>query len=120
MQNPDNLRVSRDAEELADRVYDFTAGFPREEQFGLTAQMRRAAVSVGSKIFEGSGRQSNKSLIAFLYIAHGSTGELVFQTRLAERRRYGEPLLAKEVKDRLVAIRRRLAKLIRYHEQRNG
>lgn len=36
MQNPDNLRVSRDAEELADRVYDFTARFPGEEQFGLT------------------------------------------------------------------------------------
>jgi hypothetical protein len=59
-------------------------------------------VSVGSNIFEGCGRQSSKSLVAFLYIAYGSAGELVFQTRLAERRRYGEPSLAKDVEDRLV------------------
>ena len=79
MQNPDNLRVSRDAEDLADRIYDFTAAFPRDERFGLTAQMRRAAVSIGSNIFEGCSRQSNKSLVAYLYHAHGSAGELVFQ-----------------------------------------
>src|SRR5256885_9678627 len=48
--------------ELADRIYDFTAGFPRDERFGLTAQMRRAPVSIGSNIFEGCSRQSNKSL----------------------------------------------------------
>ena len=117
MQNPDNLRVSRDADDLADLVYDYTAAFPRDERFGLTSQMRRAALSVGSNIFVGCGRQSNKALVAFLYNAHGSAGELVFQTRFATRRRYGDAALAKDLGDHLVRVRRRLSSLIRYHER---
>jgi four helix bundle protein len=117
MQNPDKLRVSHDALELADLLYDFTATFPREERFGLTAQMRRAVLSIGSNIFEGCGRQSNRSLVAFLYNAHGSTGELVFQNRFAERRRYGDPLLVEAVNGGIVTMRRRLHSLIRYHER---
>src|SRR5437868_3318093 len=97
MQNPDNLRVSRAAEDLADLVYDFTAAFPIDERFGLRAQMRRAAVSAGSNIYEGCGRQSNKALLPFLYYSHGSAGELAFQTRLTARRKFGDAKLAKEV-----------------------
>jgi len=82
MQNPDNLRVSRASEDLADLIYDFTDAFPRDERFGLTSQMRRAAVSVGSNIYEGCSRQTDKGLVAFLYVSHGSAGELLFQTRL--------------------------------------
>lgn len=118
MQNPDRLRVSRAADDLADLVYDFTAAFPRDERFGLTAQMRRAAVSVGSNIYEGCSRQGNRALVAFLYIAHGSAGELVFQTRLAARRSYGDPKLAKAVAAVLLRTRRMLAALIRYHERK--
>ena len=117
MQNPDNLRVSRAAEDLADLVYDFTAGFPRDERFGLTSQMRRAAVSVGSNIYEGCSRQGNKALVAFLYISHGSAGELVFQCRLASRRGYGHPGLGKELTGHLALVRRELAALIRFHER---
>jgi len=116
MQNPDNLRVSRAAEDLADLVYDFTAAFPADERFGLTSQMRRAAVSVGSNIYEGCGRQSNKALLPFLYYSHGSSGELVFQTRLAARRMYGDAKLAKKIGHELVVFRRALARLIRHHE----
>src|SRR5437868_15468553 len=105
MQNPDNLRVSRAAEDLADLVYDFTAGFPIDERFGLTAQMRRAAVSAGSNIYEGCGRQSNKALLPFLYYSHGSAGELVFQTRLAIHRKYGDAKLATKLAHELVAFR---------------
>ena len=120
MQNPDNLRVSRAADDLADLVYDFSAAFPVDERFGLTAQMRRAAVSVGSNIYEGCGRQSNKALLPFLYYSHGSAAELVFQTRLATRRKYGDVKLARELTRRLVAFRRALSRLIRYHEVRNS
>ena len=74
MQNPANLRVAHAAEELADLVYDFTATFPSEERYGLTVQMRRAVVSVGSNIYEGCSRQTNKSLVAFLYIAARGSG----------------------------------------------
>jgi len=120
MQNPDNLRVSRASEELADLVYDFTAAFPREEVYGLTAQMRRAAVSVGSNIYEGCSRQSKKALIAFLCISHGSAGELQFQTRLALRRSYGDQKLGSKVLRQLGLVRRMLAKWIRYHEGHAG
>ena len=60
MQNPDTLRVSAEAEKLANAIYDYTRRFPREEIFGLVAQMRKAAVSVGSNIFEACGRQGNR------------------------------------------------------------
>ena len=117
MQNPDNLRVSQYAEALAILVYDYTAAFPSDERFGLTAQMRRAAVSVGSNIFEGCGRQSNKGLVAFLYIAYGSAGELTFQTRIAVRREYGDPVLARQLDSQLVFVRGKIWRLIRYHER---
>ena len=116
MQNPDKLRVSSAAEDLADLVYDFTAAFPRDERFGLTAQMRRAAVSVGSNIYEGCSRQTNKGLVASLYFSHGSAGELVFQTRFAIRRKFGDSVLATKVMRQLVLVRRMLSRLIKHHE----
>nr|WP_185153832.1 four helix bundle protein [Dysgonomonas sp. 520] len=60
-------------------VYDMTAGFPSSEQFGLTSQIRRSAVSIPSNIAEGCGRNSDKELIQFLYIALGSATELETQ-----------------------------------------
>ena len=116
MQNPQNLRISRSAEDLADLVYDYTATFPIDERFGLTAQMRRAAVSTGSNIYEGCGRQSNKALLPFLYYAHSSAGELQFQTGLAMRRKFGDARLAKDLDRKLIAFRRAVSRLIRYHE----
>ncbi len=76
MQNPDNLQVTRKARELAVETYRCTASFPRDERFGLTAQMRRAAVSIGSNISEGCGRGGNRELVAFLHYALGSASEL--------------------------------------------
>ena len=119
MQNPDNLRVSSEAEELAIVVYDYTAGFPKEERYGLAAQMRRAAVSVGSNIFEGCSRQTDKSLLAFFYISHGSAGEIQFQLRIARKRAYGDPSLATALERQLLNTRRMLARLIRKLEQRS-
>ena len=119
MHNPDKLRVAREAEDLADLIYDFTARFPRDERFGLTAQMRAAAVSVGSNIFEGCGRRGSKALVAFLYNASGSAAELLFQTRFARRRRYGDPQLSSVVLEKLGQMRRSLTQLIRYHENRS-
>jgi len=69
---------------LAKTVYTLTAHFPREEAFGLTAQMRRAAVSVPSNIAEGVARASKKEFSQFLHIARGSLSELDTQLILAK------------------------------------
>lgn len=60
-------------------IYKYTAKYPKQEQFGITNQMRRAAVSIPSNIAEGAARQGNKEFIHFLYIALGSAAELETQ-----------------------------------------
>ena len=73
---------------LTQEVYALTSTFPKEELFGLSSQMRRAAVSVPSNIAEGSARNSTKELIHFLSIATGSLSELDTQLELAKRLGY--------------------------------
>jgi four helix bundle protein len=72
------------AMELARQVYRETANMPDSERFGLTIQMRRAAVSVPSNIAEGHGRESRTDYIRFLKMARGSLMELQTQLILAE------------------------------------
>jgi four helix bundle protein len=62
--------------ELADAVYSITKSFPTEEQFGLTSQLQRAAVSVSTNIAEGAARGTDKDFCRFLYIARGSLAEI--------------------------------------------
>jgi four helix bundle protein len=83
MQNSSNLRVTEYARKLATDVYRVTAKFPVGERFGLTVQMRRAAVSIGSNIAEGCGRTGDRELAQFLQIAMGSASELEFQMLIA-------------------------------------
>ncbi|MFL5618664.1 MAG: four helix bundle protein [Gemmatimonadaceae bacterium] len=85
MQDPRNLRVFMEAEELALLVYRLARSLPSYEQFGLAQQMRRAVVSIGSNIAEGCGRGGEGELSRFLLIALGSAMELEFQLRLARR-----------------------------------
>lgn len=77
--------------ELAVLTYRATSAFPPGQRFGLTAQMQRAAVSVGSNIAEGCGRAGNAALVSFLQIALGSATELEFQIGLATRLEFGRP-----------------------------
>ena len=70
---------------LATDVYALTADFPHSEKFGLTMQMRRAAVSVPSNIAEGSGRSTDKSFHQFISVALGSLNELETQLVIADR-----------------------------------
>ncbi|MBN1965459.1 MAG: four helix bundle protein [Anaerolineae bacterium] len=76
------------ADDLAVQVYEATKGFPTEERFGLTSQMRRAAVSVAANIAEGSGRQYLKEFLNFLHIARGSLAEVEYYIHLARRLGY--------------------------------
>jgi four helix bundle protein len=74
--NHRDLRAWQDAVLLVEAVYRDTATFPKEELFGLTSQMRRAAVSVPANIAEGAARATPKELAHFLAIARGSLSEL--------------------------------------------
>ena len=74
--------------DYADGVYDATAGFPAEERFGLTSQLRRAAVSISSNVAEGCGRWSDADQSRFVEIAYGSLMETVSQIHLARRRQF--------------------------------
>lgn len=88
MFNFEKLEVWRKAIEFADEVYVITVAFPADERFGLTSQMRRAAVSVSSNIAEGSSRASRKDFARFVEIATGSLFEIVSQCFIARRRGY--------------------------------
>ena len=73
------------ADEVVMLVYQVTAGFPREEWYGLTSQIRRAAVSVPSNIVEGCARDSQADYRRFLQMAFGSLRELHYQLGLSKR-----------------------------------
>jgi len=85
MRDHTKLRAFELADEVALLTYRVTAGFPKEELYGLTSQMRRAAVSVPSNIVEGCARDSQADYLRFLYIAFGSLKELNYQLSLSKR-----------------------------------
>jgi len=69
--------------QLVKAVYELTADFPAEERYGLSQQMRRAAVSIPSNIAEGAGRNGPKEYLHFIGVARGSLAELETQMQLA-------------------------------------
>lgn len=79
------LEIWKRAIDLTVDVYALTQRFPEDEKFGLTSQIKRAAVSVPSNIAEGAGRNSNKEFNQFLGISTGSIFEVETQLILAER-----------------------------------
>jgi four helix bundle protein len=70
---------------IADKAYRLTANFPKEEIYGMTSQIRRAAVSVAANIAEGHGRENSGSFVQFLRVAQGSLKELETHLLLALR-----------------------------------
>ncbi len=78
-----NLRVWTESMNFVSQLYEVTQLFPKEEIYGLTNQLRRAAVSIPSNIAEGYGRSSEADLLHFLYIALGSSNEIDTQLLIA-------------------------------------
>ena len=82
MFNFEKLETWHEAIRFADLVYQLTRGFPAEERFGLTNQMRRAAVSISSNVAEGCSRSSRVDYARFVEIATGSVFEVVSQATI--------------------------------------
>ena len=83
MQNYKDLKVWEMAHQFTLNVYSVTKQFPKEEMFGLTTQLRRAAASIGANIAEGCGRSSQADLARFLQISLGSANESEYFLLLA-------------------------------------
>lgn len=88
MRDYTKFRAFELADEVAIQIYKITKSFPKEEIFGLTSQMRRAAVSIPSNIVEGCARESQTEYLRFLEIAFSSLKELHYQFSLAKRINY--------------------------------
>jgi len=86
MFNFEKLDVWHEAIDFADHIYDLSGSFPADERFGLTSQIRRAAVSLPSNIAEGSSRSSRADFSRYIEIATGSLFEVVTQAVIAHRR----------------------------------
>jgi four helix bundle protein len=113
MRDHTKLQAFELADELAVMIYQATRAFPKEEIYGLTSQMRIAAVSVSSNIVEGCARESQTEYLRFLEISFGSLRELHYQFDLAMRLGYIEKSKAAEWKLKIVETEKVLGALLR-------
>jgi four helix bundle protein len=85
-----DLKVWQKADELALQVYDITKRFPKDEMYGLTSQLRRAALSIPTNIVEGYARKGDKELARFMSISIGSLAEVEYLLSFSKRLGYLE------------------------------
>lgn len=112
MKSHKDLEVWRASIDLARDIYELTRAYPKEEQYGIVTQMRRAAVSVASNIAEGAARQGNKEFLQFLYIALGSASELDTQIEISRKIGFSDGHRLDEVHKHLETISKMLQGLI--------
>ncbi len=113
MRDHTKLRAFELADDIAVLVYRMTKQFPKEEVYGLTSQMRRAAVSVPSNIVEGCARESQAEYLRFLEIAFGSLRELHYQFSLAKRLGYLDAVDVSDYNLKMVEAEKVLGALVR-------
>jgi len=106
-----DLDIWKVSVELVRDIYQSTLKFPDSEKFGLSLQMRRAAVSIPSNIAEGAGRHYIKEYIQFLYISSGSLSELETQLEIAFQLNYIKSI--EELNVKIIRIRQMMTKLIK-------
>ena len=118
LKNYKELKVWQRSYQLCLEIYKITKGFPKEERYGLTSQLRRAAVSVPSNIAEGYGRKTTPEYIRFLYIAYGSNCELETQILLSGDLGYIETGKLEILKEGIGEVERMLKALIKSLERK--
>lgn len=84
----EDLKIWQESHSLAMEVYSVTKQFPRSEQYGLTSQIRRSALSVAANIVEGFYRHSTKELVQFLFNSRGSVGETIYHLLVSKDLNY--------------------------------
>ncbi len=113
-----DLEIWKEGIKLVTKIYKLTKDFPDEELYGLTSQMRRAAVSYPSNISEGAARNSNNEYIRFLYISLGSLSELETQIIISEKLNYIPDKTT--IIEGVEALRRKTLNLIKYLDGKRG
>ena len=108
-----DLTVWQRAMEMTVSIYELTRGFPKDEQYGLTSQLRRAAVSVASNIAEGRGRHTHGEFRHFLSIAQGSTYEVHTQLLVARRLRIGDDAASQKAEVLCIEVSKMLGAFIK-------
>ena len=109
----ENLKVWQVSMRFVTKIYEITKEFPKEEQYGLTGQMRWAAVSIPANIAEGKGRGHQKEYLQFLYVAKGSALELMTLICVAKNLKYLSNALAEAFLEDLSEITAMLSGLIK-------
>jgi len=108
------------ADDLTLAIYEATRGFPKEEIYSLTSQIRRAAYSVPSNVAEGASRNSQKDYLHFLYIARGSVAEVAYFIHLSKRLNYLDDHNHFRLAEQADEVSRILTGLIRSVEKEAG
>ena len=119
LKNYKELKVWQKAYQLCVEIYKITKNFPKEERYGLTSQIRRAAVSVPSNIAEGYGRKTTPEYIQALYIAYGSNCELETQLLLSGDLDYVNGESLKKRQEDVGEVERMLKALIKSLENKH-
>lgn len=112
MQDFRKIQVWQLNRELTVNVYRATASFPRDERYGLTSQMRRAVISIGSSIAEGCGRGSTADTLRFFQMSFGSSVELLHQLITSSDLGFLPEQEFNELDKELEVIRRKLSRLM--------
>ena len=112
MKSHKDLDVWKAAIKLAKNIYSLTSTFPKEEMFGMTAQMRRCSISIASNIAEGAARQGDKEFIQFLHVALGSVAELETQLTIAGEVNLADHAVLNSIDEDLIRIRQMLRGLV--------
>ncbi|WP_395647372.1 four helix bundle protein [Terricaulis sp.] len=115
-----DLNVWQEAMSIAEQVYRLAAAFPSDERFGLSVQMRRAAVSIAANIAEGHGRETSRYYVQFLRVSQGSLKELETHLFLSQRVGLTDRQQAEPVLDECDKLGRMLRSLIRAIQESRG
>ncbi len=102
------LAVWQKAHQFVLVLYEATKGFPKEEQYGLTSQIRRAAVSVPANIAEGCGKNTDADFARYLHISIGSANEVDYYLLLARDLSFIDPSISIQLSSQVIEVRRML------------